>query len=200
MNYYSRFLIFLLVIGINYHGTAQDQVDVKELTVESNHSTIQFTVPIAKGLTKITGKFKDYTIDLNYVAEDFTKSSISAVIQAASIDTGILDRDDHLRTADFFEVETYPEISFQSNRIEKTDQGFMVSGEFNMHGVSKTIEFPMQMNGQLGENTLGFSCKFTINRTDFGIASDFKHSSIESFLAEDILVEVDFWTKRKKKD
>ncbi|MBT8274195.1 MAG: YceI family protein [Bacteroidia bacterium] len=191
--------VCLLCLIASFQIHAQETVKIKELTVEANHSTIQFTVPIANGITKVTGKFKDYTIDLNYVDDDLSKSTISAVIQAKSIDTGISGRDDHLRTSDFFDVEKYPEISFVSKKIEKSDQGYLVTGEFNMHGQQKIIEFPLQITGQLGENTIGFSCRFIIDRTDFDIASDYEHSSIENFLAKEIIVEVDFWTKRKKK-
>lgn len=200
MNYKLKISVLFFFILYSFKCTAQDQNEVNELTVESNHSTVQFSIPIANGLTKVTGKFKDYSIDLKYVDEDLTKSSISAVIQAKSIDTGISDRDEHLRTKDFFEVETYPEISFESHSIQKNEAGYLVKGQFNMHGESKIIEFPLQMNGQLGKNTIGFSCQFVINRNDFKIASDFKHSSIENFLSDEILVEVDFWTKRKKKN
>ncbi len=189
-------LICLLLIGT--HSKSQENSEVKHLIVEPNHSTIQFSVPISNGITRVTGKFTDYTIDLNLVDNDLTKSSLSAVIKVESINTGIAGRDDHLRTADFFDVENYPEITFISNRIEKMEDDYIIYGDFAMHGVTKAINFPLKITGQEGENTYGFSSRLTINRIEYGVGANFKHTSMKNFLGEDIQVEIDFWTKKKK--
>lgn len=188
-------IVFLLLF---LTPSVQQSQETKQLTVEANHSTVQFIVPIANGITRVTGKFTDYTIDLNLVDNDLTKSTISTTIQVKSINTGIEGRDDHLRTADFFDAEKYPEITFNSERIEKVDDHYVVHGKFTMHGIAKDISFPLISTGSSGENTLGFSSRLTLNRMDYGVGADFKHSSMENFLAEEILVEIDFWTKKKK--
>ena len=126
-----------------------DRVDTRPLTVESNHSTVQFIVPISNGITRVTGKFNDYTIDIDYNDDDFIQSTISATIKVESIDTGIDARDDHLRTADFFDVEQFPEITFISEDIIQKEDFYMVKGQFTMHGVKKTIEFPLKITGNL---------------------------------------------------
>lgn len=185
--------LFILLVSFT-----ADQSDNRQLTVESNHSTVQFIVPISNGITRITGKFNDYTIDIDYNDDDFAQSSISAVIKVASIDTGIDARDDHLRTADFFDVEKFPEITFVSEEINKMDDSYLVRGKFSMHGVTKDIEFPLKITGKNDVNTIGFSARLTLNRIDYGVGADFKHSSMENFLSEDIQVEIDFWTKKKK--
>jgi len=173
-------------------------LEVQKLVVESNHSTVQFSVPISNGITRITGKFTDYTIDIDYVDKDFTKSTISTTIKVESINTGIAGRDDHLRTKDFFDVETYPHITFTSDRIEKQGEGYVAYGDFTMHGITKKIEFPFTVTGVDGENTIGIQSRLTINRMEYGVGSDFQHSSMDNFLGEDIGVEIDFWTKKKK--
>lgn len=188
-------IVFLLLF---LTPSVQQSQETKQLTVEANHSTVQFIVPIANGITRVTGKFTDYTIDLNLVDNDLTKSTISTTIQVKSINTGIEGRDDHLRTADFFDAEKYPEITFNSERIEKVDDHYVVHGKFTMHGIAKDISFPLISTGSSDENTLGFSSRLTLNRMDYGVGADFKHSSMENFLAEEILVEIDFWTKKKK--
>lgn len=175
------------------------QEETRMLTVEPNHSTVQFIVPISNGITRVTGKFNDYIIDIDYNETDFTKSKISVSIKAASIDTGIDARDDHLRTEDFFYIDKFPEITFTSKEIIKKGESFLVKGLFTMHGVSKEIEFPLIITGKDGKNTIGFSTRLTLNRVDYGVGADFKHSSMENFLSEDIHVEIDFWTKKKKK-
>ncbi len=95
-----------------------------------------------------------------YDDKDVTKSSVNAVIKAASIDTGIERRDAHLRAADFFEVEKYPEITFKSSRVEKKGKGFIAHGTFAMHGVSKEIAISFTVNGvtldaKTGKTVLG---------------------------------------------
>ena len=81
---------------------------VVKLVAETNYSTIGFSVPISNGLTRITGKFTDFAIDINYVDKDLTKSSIAAAINLASINTGIPARDEDLKTNDFFETDKFP--------------------------------------------------------------------------------------------
>lgn len=191
-------LSLILLILFGFSGTSQNNEEIKALTVESNHSTLQFIVPISNGITRVTGKFNEYTIDIDYNETDFTKSKISVSIKAASIDTGIDARDDHLRTEDFFSVEKFPEITFVSQEINKKGKFFLVKGVFTMHGVSKIIEFPLTITGKDGKNTIGFSSRLTLNRVDYGVGAGFKHSSMENFLGEDIHVEIDFWTKKKK--
>jgi hypothetical protein len=77
--------------------------------VDAAHSHVGFSIPTWGGLSKVGGKFNDFAVTINYDEADVTKSSVTAVIKAASIDTGIERRDAHLRNADFFDVEKYPE-------------------------------------------------------------------------------------------
>jgi len=96
-------IIIITVLILSFSVYAQD----RKLQVESNHSTVGFKISIA-GFTKVTGKFTDFKISLDWNDPESIVSKISTVIQVASIDTGIPDRDIHLRSADFFDVEKYP--------------------------------------------------------------------------------------------
>ena len=109
---------------------------------DTAHSNIGFAVPIAGGLSHVRGKFNDFTVAIVYDDKDVSKSSVHAVIKATSIDTGIERRDNHLRTADFFEVEKYPEITFKSSSVVKKGKGYVARGTFTMRGVSKEIDLP----------------------------------------------------------
>ncbi|MCW5520489.1 YceI family protein [Aureitalea sp. L0-47] len=191
----SLLLLVMSLLLLSFTGTP---TEVRKLTAETNHSSFLFSVPIANGITRVTGKFNEYTIDLDYVDEDFTKSTLSASIKSASIDTGIDGRDEHLRSTDFFDTETYPEITFASSRIEKTDDGYKAIGDLILHGVSKETEIPFVVNGMDGKNTFGISARFSVDRTAHGVGNDFKHTSIENFISEVIDVEIDFWTKKRK--
>lgn len=191
-------LSLLLIVSVSLFSFIQNPIELQKLTAETNHSSLLFSVPIANGITRITGKYNDYSIDLDYVDKDFTKSVLNATIKSASIDTGIDGRDEHLRSADFFDTETYPEITFQSSRIIKSDAGYTAVGDFTMHGITKELEIPFVITGVDGENTIGISARVSIDRTEYGVGNDFKHTSIENFISETIDVEIDFWTKRRK--
>lgn len=184
--------LFFLSMGL----LAQSQI--RELTVEPNHSTIGFRISIA-GFSEVTGKFGDFSIDLDWNEEELTSSKLSAEIQVESINTGIPARDEHLRTADFFDAEKYPLITFKSDSIQQVDYANLkVFGTFSMHGVEKKIVLPLQIV-KVDGNTVGLRSRTTINRVDYGVAADFKHDAMPDFLAEEIQVEIDFWTKKRKK-
>jgi len=150
------------------------------------------------GMSKVTGKFTDFTVTLNNDEKDITKSSVSAIIKTASINTGIAARDNHLRTADFFDAEKYPEISFQSSRIEKKGREFIAVGAFTMHGVSKEISIPFTIacptkNAAGDKANFGYAAHITLNRRDFGI--NWEHKTVPNFVGDNIEVELLLITK-----
>jgi polyisoprenoid-binding protein YceI len=166
--------------------------------VDTNHSNVAFAVPILGGLARVRGKFTDFNVRIVYDEADVTRSSVRAVIKAASIDTGVERRDAHLRNPDFFEVEKYPEITFESTRVERRGQGFVARGTLTMRGVSKEIELPFTINGvrknpQTGATTLGFSSRVTLNRKDYGI--NFSRPDNPDFLGDQIEIELDLVTR-----
>jgi polyisoprenoid-binding protein YceI len=166
--------------------------------IDVAHSNIGFSIPIAGGLSHVRGKFNDFTVAIVYDDKDVTKSSVNAVIKAASIDTGIERRDNHLRTPDFFEVEKYPEITFQSARVEKKGKGFIAHGTFTMRGVSKEVALPFTINGisrdeKTGKTTLGVTARTMLNRRDFGI--NFARPDNPSFLGDMIEIELNLITR-----
>jgi len=161
------------------------------------HSNVGFSIPIFGGLSHVRGKFNEFTVSITYDDRDVTKSSVTAVIKAASIDTGIERRDAHLRNADFFDVEKFPEITFKSSRVEKQGGGFVAHGTFTMHGVSKEIALPFTLNGVRkaadGKTTLGVTARTTINRRDYGI--NFARPDNPDFLGDAVEVELNVVTR-----
>lgn len=165
---------------------------------DAAHSNIGFSVPIAGGLSHVRGKFTDFTVSIVYDDKDITKSSVNAVIKAASIDTGIERRDNHLRTADFFDVEKNPEITFKSSRIEKKGKGFIAHGTFTLRGVSKEMALPFTINGvtrdeKTGKTTLGVTARTTINRKDYGVS--WTRADNPTFLGDMIEIELNIITR-----
>src|SRR5882672_1677759 len=100
-------VLLAVVLGSLFALSAHPAAPVK-YSVDANHSTVGFSVPILDGVSSVKGKFTDFSVDINFDETDVTKSSVTATIKATSIDTGVEARDKHLRTADFFEVEKYP--------------------------------------------------------------------------------------------
>lgn len=166
-----------------------------KLSAEPNHSTIGFAVPIAGGATLVTGKFMDFDLELNWRKGDLTQSEARFTIQTNSIHTGIAARDEHLRSADFFHTELFPEIIFQSRSIEQRPDGsYIANGILSMHGVDKLIDLPFELVYAEGK-TLGFAIRSKINRLDFGIGEYYQHSSIDNFLPEEVELQINFWTQ-----
>ncbi len=190
-----RYLLCILILTFTTLTFSQ----TRHLTMEGNHSSLGFSVDIAGGVTKVTGKFLENDLKLTFVDDDWTKSKIDFTIIASSVDTGIKDRDDHLRTADFFDVENYPTIEFKSQSIKPNgENSYIATGSFTMHGVTKEIEVPFEVTSAKG-NTIGIKIEDQINRIDYGVAKDFKHTSIENFISDIIDVNFYFWTKKDKR-
>lgn len=166
--------------------------------IDSAHSNVGFSIPILGGLSKVRGKFSDFAVTIVYDDADVTKSTVNAVIKAASIDTGIERRDTHLRTPDFFDVEKFPEITFQSKRVEKQGKQLVAHGTFTMHGVSKEIALPFTINGvnkdpKTGKTTLGVTATVRLNRRDYGIA--FSRPDNPNFLGDEVEIELNLITR-----
>lgn len=138
---------------------------------DKGHSTIGFRVK-HMGLVDVPGYFRDFTGSINYDMKDETKSTVEFTAKMTSVDTGIDRRDDHLRNADFFEVEKFPEMTFKSTKVEKKGKDLMVTGDLTMKGVKKSISFPVTIAGFLKEERgtkIGVIAETTINRRDFGV-------------------------------
>jgi len=140
---------------------------------DKNHSFIGFKAK-HMGLIEVPGFFRDFTGQVNFDATDIKKSSVTFKAMTTSIDTGVPPRDKHLRTADFFEVEKYPELTFTSTKVEKKGKGWIVTGDLTMKGVTKSVVIPFEIAGWLPGNEkagpkMGIAGETTINRRDFGV-------------------------------
>jgi len=190
----ATFLFFISFIP-------QGKDNAGQYPIDTNHSTIGFSVSIMGGLSKVTGKFTDFTVNLKHDEEDITKSSVSVVIKVMSINTGHTDRDNHLRTADFFDVEKYPDITFQSNRIEKKGQQLLAVGTLTMHGVSKEIELPftfastvarIDLDPKTKKKRYGYTTRLTLNRRDFGV---YWEKAVPNFVSDEVEIEINLLAK-----
>jgi polyisoprenoid-binding protein YceI len=140
-------------------------------TADPTHSEIGFSVRHLM-LSKARGRFTRYDVTI-VTAENPLDSQLSATIDLASVDTGFEARDNHLRSADYFEVEKYPTMSYRSTGIHPTGDGWVVEGELTLHGVSRPVPLAVEANGfspdPFGGQRAGFSATAQISRRDFGI-------------------------------
>lgn len=124
-------------------------------------------------VTRVRGFFREVTGTVT-IAEDPLASSVEVHVKAASIDTGVEDRDNHLRSPDFLDVEKYPELTFRSNRIVKHDgNDLVIAGDLTIRGVTREIELPVEYHGvgttPWGTEVIGFSASTELDREEFGM-------------------------------
>jgi polyisoprenoid-binding protein YceI len=189
--------LFLTLLALSITVVAQVGTG-KQYPIDMNHSNVGFSVPIMGGLSKVKGKFTDFTVNLTDDEKDITKSSVSVSIKVASINTGIEGRDKHLKTADFFDVEKFPEITFQSTKIEKKGKQLIAHGTLTMHGVAKEIDLPFTVTGvtETADKTkknVGYSASIVLNRRDYGI--NYTNKNSPNFVGDNITVEIDLITR-----
>ena len=160
--------------------------------VDTPHSEATFQV--RHFVTKVRGRFNDFTGTINVDRANPAASSVELKINTASLDTAHPGRDKHLRSADFFDVEKYPEITFRSSKVVPRGQDrYDVTGTFTMHGVSKEITVPVSFLGFMGSGPsekAGFSADFTLNRKDYGIVWNRALDAGGTVLGDDVLVSV----------
>ncbi len=140
--------------------------------VDADHSGVNFS--IRHFVSNVSGRFRDFDGVIKYDPQNLAASSVEFTIRAASIDTANNDRDEHLRSKDFFEVAKYPTMTFASTRVVPQDATTLeVTGTLTMHGVTRQVIFPVQLLGTMraprGEKA-GFEAAFTLNRKEFGIS------------------------------
>jgi polyisoprenoid-binding protein YceI len=142
--------------------------------IDATHSTIGFAIRHMV-FSKVRGRFLKYTGAIRLDDGDLAKSWVEVAIDAASIDTGTAQRDNHLRSADFFDVEKFPELRFRSTRVEDVGGGRLrVIGELTIRDTTREVALDAEPAGRgvdpWGNERIGFVAKTSIDRKDFGLA------------------------------
>ncbi|HMB91391.1 MAG TPA: YceI family protein [Rhodothermales bacterium] len=154
-------------------------VDAELFGVDRSHSHLGFSIRFM-GMSSVKGTFNDYDVAILYNEADMTKTSVTVILDVASIDTANDWRDKDLQSERFFDAAQYPKIVFQSDRIEEATTGFLAHGRLTMRGVTREIAVPLKRtllrtaDAGWGNIRIGFEGRFTLNRTEYGIhGSDF---------------------------
>jgi polyisoprenoid-binding protein YceI len=139
--------------------------------IDPVHSEVGFTVRHMM-VSKVRGKFTDFSGQF-VTGADPLDSTVTATVQLASIDTGNADRDNHIRSADFFEVDAHPVMTFRSTGVRANGDGYALDGELTLKGVTRPVTLDIELGGfgpdPFGGVRAGFTAVGEIKRSDFGV-------------------------------
>jgi polyisoprenoid-binding protein YceI len=162
--------------------------------LDPTHTRIGF---IARHLmvTKVRGSFGEFDGSIT-IAEDVAKSTAQATIRALSIETGVADRDNHLRSGDFLEAEKYPELTFANARVvAQKGEKFKVLGDLTIKGVTKEVELDVELDGVVtdpfGNEKLAVTASTEINREDFGMTWNAALETGGVLVSQKIVIEIE---------
>jgi len=161
---------------------------------DPNHSEVDFSI-IHLSVSKIHGRFGNVNATIVYNEGDVTKSTVTATIGVDTVDTGVDQRNTHLKSPDFFDIATMPTATFTSTSVAKNGNHLTVTGDLTLHGVTKPAVLDVvgpngSMTDPKGKVRTGFSATTTIDRTAFGIGPKFPATMVGDDVALDIELEV----------
>lgn len=142
------------------------------------HSQLGFTVTHL-GIADVSGTFNDFDVTIQSSKPDFSDARVELSAKTASIDTRVEARNNHLKSADFFDIEKYPVLSFKSTSLKKVGKNiFKLTGDLNLHGITKEVTLDLQYKGTVEnpmskKQTAGFQVTGTIQRSDFNLGNGF---------------------------
>ena len=140
--------------------------------LDPTHSELQFKVKHLM-ITTVTGSLKSFSAELTSAGDDFTGAEISFSGDINTLDTGNTDRDNHLKSSDFFDAEKFPTLDFKSKLVEKDGEDYIIKGDLTIKGETKEVKLTAEFGGiatdPWGNTKAGFTLSGKINRTDFGL-------------------------------
>lgn len=167
---------------------------VSEFRVDTPHTGASFSAKHMM-VTTVRGKFNAVDGTLRLDPENPTASSGTFSVETASVDTGVAQRDRHLRSADFFDAEKYPTMTFTSTRVEPKGDDYAVTGDLTIKDVTRPVTFEVEYLGQYssmqGARRAGFHASAKINREDFGLTWNVALESGGWLVGKEIRIEVD---------
>lgn len=172
--------------------------------VDPIHSEIGFSVRHF-GVSNVRGVFKEYTIDLVVDEDDPTRSTVELSIDADSISTDHEQRDNHLRSADFLDVENHPKIVFKSKRLEhRGGEEYVAVGDLTIRGVTREIDLPFTLAGPLLDplkmKRLGVEGGLTLDRQDYGVSWSRVMDNGGLFVGDDVKISISIEAARRTDD
>ena len=165
-----------------------------DYTIDPTHTRLGFSTRHAM-VTTVRGQFTEFSGTAHVDAANPANSHVSLTIQTASVDTGVADRDGHLKSADFFDVENNKEITFSSTKVERDGDDWVITGDLTIKGETKPITIPFESNGSardpFGNLRIGFEGGTSINRKDWGLTWNAALETGGVLVSEKIKLEFD---------
>lgn len=154
-------------------------------------------------IANVTGSFTKVSGSVELNESDMTKSQVDAVIDVSSVDTRVPDRDNDLRSPNFFDVAKYPTMEFKSKRITKSGDRLQMVGDLTLHGTTREVTLDVdgptpQIEDPWGNVRRGFSATTTINRKDFGVLYNHLMKSGDAVVGDTVKIQIDVEIKRPK--
>ena len=173
-----------------------------EYSIDTAHSSVGFQIKHMT-ISKVNGDFPDFSGTISYDAAQPEALSADVVIQVASVTTGNEKRDTHLKSPDFFEVETFPTMTFKSTAVKmKNAEEGEVTGELTMHGATKPVTLDLTINGAMtdpwGNERVGASLSGTVNRKDWGLVYNKALETGGLMLGEDVKISIEIEAIKNK--
>lgn len=170
LNTISKMKKALVFMVIMFFGVAS--LYAQELKIDKKHSEVGFSIKHLM-ITNVKGKFTKYDGELKFNPKTKKFEQFEAYVETDSIDTGIVKRDNHLRSKDFFDVRIYPKMIFMMDRYQADGNEGIMYGTLTIHGVTKKVKLNVEYNGTIvgmrGETRYAFTIEGKINRKDFGL-------------------------------
>ncbi len=196
----TLFAIALVLVPVAASAQEEAAADPNVYAIDTSHATIGFKVRHFT-VSNVSGRFNTFEGAVRYNPEDPADSGVEVTIDAASIDTDHEQRDGHLKSADFLDVENHPTVTFKSTQVEKTDEGFQVTGGLTMRGVTKEVSFPVSVVGPIkdpmGMQRMGIEGGLTIDRRDWGLEWNKMMETGGVFVGHDVKIEFSAEAARK---
>jgi polyisoprenoid-binding protein YceI len=183
-----RKILGLMLALVSFYGAP---FAADEFKIDPNHSSVNFAVT-HMAVSTVVGRFNSFEGKILLDDKDVTKSSVNVTIKTASINTDVAKRDEDLRSPNYFDVEKFPEITFQSKSVEKKGNDYVAHGTLTIHGVSKDVDLPVEMKGPADTGhgkVLGAHGSLTVNRLDYGIGKAAPIGMIGGEVKIDLYVE-----------
>jgi polyisoprenoid-binding protein YceI len=170
--------------------------------IDPAHSQAEFTIR-HMGISNVRGRFGNINGTITIDGKDIAKSSVNATIDVTTVDTGMVQRDNHLKSADFFDVAKFPVMTFASKSVSKSGDDYTVVGDLTMHGVTKSVTLRLdaptkeQIDADGKSTRRGFSATTTIHRQDFGLVWNVPLKSGDFLLGDDVKITLDIEAQKQ---
>lgn len=193
---FAHLLALSLTVGLTTAALAADTY-----VIDPVHSTIGFSIKHLM-VSTVQGNFKTFTGSLTLDPKNTSESSVEATIETKSINTQNDARDTHLRSADFFDADANPAITFKSSNIKVKNNIYTITGDLTIKGITKAITFPLTVLGPVkspmnGDDVIGATGETVINRQDFDIKWNNKMDENGYILGDEVIININLEAHKK---